>query len=698
MSNLIKKSKTWIVCLLILCLTICFVPTITSVFAEEKEDSKLSISDIITKDEFKKQEITSTLPFNPNFEGTTPEEMNRGWQTWGENSTGCSALPSDLTSDTEIIDSSKVNGNDNNYKYSDIGAAQGSNGMLFTNTESGVSGIETINTINIPARSLYLLTFKVKVFKIKNNYGLYVNLVEVNENITEKNLAKAQISSIKTTVEKDSEGKDTVVYVSYAFLIQGNELYDTTARLQISLGSLKTDSADAKSEQGIAALDDIRMFSLSSEQSNKLLKASNVTKASFSQLKNYNVKIANGSFNEVVNQGYDISDVQYFTPANWTQSTSLNNEQACFGVVNTNSAVFSSKFAGLLNPGLTTYQTTGDITTNYNNVLMLNNLSNTYQSVASSNIALGTGKIYELSFEFCTPAVKDTFAEETNSITFVVRDGDKTIYQQKNVYSYDEADHAKDTAIWKRLSLIIETADTAKNLTFEIIYGTESESKTGAVYVDNVKLDARSSDKAFNNIYENKLQLEGENEKFVEKGYVSLENVKNLKNNNIVSTYKYESQTTPSGGNKDDNKQDNNKNTENETNLTFLWYVIPSILLAVCTIGGIIIFYAQKIKIKPRKKVKRLSNKKKTDYDRTKNVKSVKEQKIVITKPQKSVQENEPVVKEKEITPEIAEQNLTIEQQIAQLEQDYSENKISLKKYMKQRERLEDKIMKSKEE
>ena len=93
-----------------------------------------------------------------------------------------------------------------------------------------------------------------------------------------------------------------------------------------------------------------------------------------------------------------------------------------------------------------------------------------------------------------------------------------------------------------------------------------------------------------------------------------------------------------------------------------------------------------------------MSNKKKTDYDRTKNVKSVKEQKIVITKPQKSAQENEPVVKEKEITPEIAEQNLTIEQQIAQLEQDYSENKISLKKYMKQRERLEDKIMKSKEE
>ena len=698
MNNLIKKSKTWIACLLILCLAICFVPAITSVFAdsEESEENKLSISDIITKEEFAGQEITSNLPFNPNFEGTSQEERNRGWQTWGENSTGCSALPSDLTSETEIVDSKKVGNNDNNYKYSDVGAAQGTYGMLFTNTESGVSGIETINTINIPARSLYLLTFKIKVLKITKNYGLYVNLVEVNENVSEKNLKSAKISSIKTTVEKDEEGNDAVVYVSYAFLIQGNELYNTTARLQISLGSLKTDSVDAKSEQGIAALDDIRMFSLSSEQSNKLVKATNVTTASFSQLKNYNVKIANGAFNEVINQGYDISSVKYFTPANWTQSTSLNNTEACFGVVNTNSAVFGSKFEGLLNPGLTTYQTVGDITTNYNNVLMLHNLSNTYQSVASSNIELGTNKIYELSFEFCTPAVKDTFAEETNSLTFVVRDGDKTIYQQENVYSYDEADHAKDTATWKRLSLIIETADTAKNITFEIIYGTETEAKTGAVYVDNVKLDSRSSDKAFNNIYENKLQLENEDEKFVEKGYVSLEDVKNLKTNNIVSTYKYEAQTTPS----DDNNNDDNNNTEteNETNLTFLWYVIPSILLAVCTIGGIIIFYAQKIKIKPRKKVKRLSNKKKTDYDRTKNVKTVKEEKIVTTKPQKVSQEKEPVVKEKEITPEVAAQNLSIEQQISQLEKDYSENKISLKQYMKKREKLEDKIMKSNEE
>ena len=441
------------------------------------------------------------------------------------------------------------------------------------------------------------------------------------------------------------------------------------------------------------------MFSLTSEQSSKLSTASNVTKANFSQISsNYNIKIANGAFNNTINQGYDLSSISLFTPADWTQSTSLNNEEAVYGIINTNSAMFSSKFPSLLNPGLTTYQTVGDISTTYNNVLMIYNKSNTHQTITSSSISLSKEKIYELSFEFCTPAVKDAFAEETNSITFLVKDGDTIIYSRENIYSYDEADHQKDTATWKRLSLIIETGDVSKNLTFEIVFGTESESKTGAAYVDNVRLDARTADKAFNNIYENKLQLSLEETEYLEKGYVSLEDVKNLKSNDIVATYKYESTVVPTEPGKEENNSDSSK--DNTTNLTYLWYVIPSIILALCTIGGIVIFYVQKIKIKPKRKTKRLSNKKKSSYDRTKYSKPAKQEKIVDN--QKSVVKEpvvkEPVIKEKELTPEIEESNLSLEKQIEKLEQDYSENKISLKKYLSEREKLEDKIMKSTEE
>lgn len=692
MEKFLNKSKIWIASLLILCLAICFVPAMGKVFADD-EGTKLSISDILTKDEFAGQEITSSLPFNPNFEGETEIERFNGWQTWAIQTTGRSAVVADLTSDMPIFENGKT--------YAEVGAVQGSYGMLFINTEKGVSAIETSSVINIPARSLYLLTFKVKLLDLKNNVGFFVNLVEVNSNISEDNLNKAPIKNIKSTVEKDSEGKDTTVYVSYAFLIQGSELYDTTARLQFSLGTREsdTDTSESKYETGLAALDDIRMFSLTSEQSSKLSTASNVTKANFSQISsNYNIKIANGAFNNTINQGYDLSSISLFTPADWTQSTSLNNEEAVYGIINTNSAMFSSKFPSLLNPGLTTYQTVGDISTTYNNVLMIYNKSNTHQTITSSSISLSKEKIYELSFEFCTPAVKDTFAEETNSITFLVKDGDTIIYSRENIYSYDEADHQKDTATWKRLSLIIETGDVSKNLTFEIVFGTESESKTGAAYVDNVRLDARTADKAFKNIYENKLQLNSEETEYLKKGDVSLEDVKNLKSNDIVATYKYESTAVPTEPGKEENNSESSK--DNTTNLTYLWYVIPSIILALCTIGGIVIFYVQKIKIKPKRKTKRLSNKKKSSYDRTKYSKPAKQEKIVEN--QKSVVKEpvrkEPVVKEKELTPEIEESNLTLEKQIEKLEQDYSENKISLKKYLSEREKLEDKIMKSTEE
>ena len=678
MEKFLNKTKYLIAILLIFCLASCFLPMF-SILAEGEEET-LSISDILNGSEYSSQEITSSLPFNPNFEGENATEREQGWQTAGEISTGNSTISSDMTLTDEIANSGGI-------KYSDIGTCEGNYSMLLINTETGVSAIESINTITIPARALYLLTFKLKLTDIKNNNGFYVNLIEVNSDIKDDNLKKIQIAAIKSTVEKDENGAEEVVYVSYAFLIQGSELYDTEARLQFSLGYRSTDDDTIKNELGIAALDDIRMFTLTSEQSNRLTNSTNVTKANFSQINsNYNVnQIANGAFNNVINQGYNLSDIKLFTPADWTQTTSINNTQANWGIINTNSAMFSSKFPSLLNPGLTTWQTSGTIDNTYNNVLILNNISNTYQTISSKKIVLNKEKIYELSFEFCTPATKDAFEEENNSLTFIIKDkNNNIIYNKENIYSYNEADHAKDTATWKRLSLIIETADVSQELTFEIVFGDETQSKTGVVYIDNVRLDKRTADKAFNNIYENKLELNVDETSFLEKGYASLEDVKNLKDNSIVLTYKFTSTTITDG----EDGTDTSKEDENASgaNLTFLWYVIPSILLAVCTIGGIIIYYAQKIKIKPRAK-KKLSNKKKVEYDKTKNVKPTKVDKVIETKQ----------VKEKELTPKQIEENLTLEAQIEQLEDDFANKKISLKKYLKKRQQLEDKILKSKE-
>ena len=687
MNKLAKKFKIGIALVLMLCLSFCFIPALNGVYAED-ETLKLSISDILEKEEYKDQEITNKLLFNTTFEGNAENANDRqnGWQTAGGLTTGNSAISTNMKSENEIADMDGL-------KYSDIGAAEGDYAMLLIckqgtdeNKTAGVAGIETIEAITIPARSIYLLTFKVKVVDLKKNVGLYITLNEVNSEIKEDNLKEIKISAIKSTVEKDGDGKEQTVYVNYGFLIQGSELYDTSARLSISLGYRDEDAEKeedkVKGEVGVAAIDDIKMFSLSAEQKTALKGASNLTNANFSAINSsIPLKVKNGTFNNAINQGYDLANVKLFTPANFTQSTSLNNPETTWGIVNTNSAYFNTHFPGMINPGLSTYQT-GTIDKAYNNVLMLNNNSNTNQRVVTDKFTASKNQIYEFTFEFCTPATKANFAEETNSVSFYLKNGDEVIYKMEDVYSYAEADHAQNTAKWQRLSLVLETANEAKDLTFEIVFGTETEAKSGTVYLDNVKLEVRSEEEAFVNIYENTLEIKDakpdatDEEKYLEKGKVTLEDVKNLKENNIVKTFAFEDTTDTGATDKPtDDKKDESETTTTGTDLTYLGYVIPSVLFAVCLMAGLVIFYVKKIKISPRKK-----KAKKQTYDRKSTLKVQVEKK------------EEKKAKQVKLAPKI-EKSKTKQEQITDLEKAYKNKQISLNKYLKQREKLEAEIM-----
>ena len=204
MNKLAKKFKIGIALVLMLCLSFCFIPALGGAYAEG-ETLKLSISDIL-KEEYKSQEITNKLPFNPNFEGDLASDRESGWQTAGELTTGNSTVSADMTSGDEIA-------NMDGLKYSDINSSEGKYAMLLICTKNGedskggIAAIESKDVINIPARSIYLLTIKVKLMNLKKSTGLYITLNEVNEDITEDNLKEIKISGLKSTVEKDGDGK-----------------------------------------------------------------------------------------------------------------------------------------------------------------------------------------------------------------------------------------------------------------------------------------------------------------------------------------------------------------------------------------------------------------------------------------------------------------------------------------------------------
>ncbi|MBO4412602.1 MAG: hypothetical protein J5779_01135 [Clostridia bacterium] len=613
-----KKFKLLTAVILVFCLCFAFVPAIKTVYADT-----LSVETILSS-EYQSHELA--LPFSTSFEGANDNERLSGWEAISDVETS-SFSSEDMTSDIAV--------GTYDFTYSQVGAASGERALMIFNELSASFGVENDNThlISLPAKAIRLLTLKVKVQNIESSNGVYITLYDA-ENIDNY----FQIKKISSTKENEE-----IVYKNYSFLIYGNELKNLNLKISISLG----DDFTSTNEEGVVFVDDIRMFALSSQEASNLQTA-DVTVANFKINSNVSLKIKNGLFNESVNQPYNISELKLFNPANFSQTTSLNNEEAIFGTINTNQAVFAEKFPLLLNPGLTTYQEGQNIATANNNVLMLNNQITTHQKIVSDVFTASKDSIYELSFDFCTPAEKEDFASETNSLSFYVYCNEEIIYSNENVFSYDENEHSINLAQWKRLSLVIETANEDKTLTFVVEFGSEQNTKQGAAYLDNLLMQSRTASTAFNNIYANTLKLNDE-ENFLTKGSISLDNLRKLQENNIVKLYsfsKVEEETATA---------EETKQNQTGVNLDYLWFVIPSVLLAVCTIAGLLIFYGAKIKTKLAK-----------------------------TKKQKSkifVYNRNSTTKAKTNTSKISN--------LEQLEKDYKSGKIDVDEYLKKREKLE---------
>ena len=187
----------------------------------------------------------------------------------------------------------------------------------------------------------------------------------------------------------------------------------------------------------------------------------------------------------------------------------------------------------------------------------------------------------------------------------------------------------------------------------------------------------------FNNTQKDTFELvkeENETEtKYLKEGIVSFDELKKLNqesaSNRSMSVYDY---TVPVNNNttNDDNKDDNNKDN-NSSNSSLAWYVVPSVLFAVCLIGGLIIFYTRKIKIKkhPRKK--------KTSYDRKKTLNKQVEQR---ERSEAALQKGNYEAQLESVRKEIEE----LENEYEKSEKD-KKSPLALEKYLAKREKLQNK-------
>ena len=679
---IIKNSFLKIVTCFILILAFFPFSNLGTILFAEDEELDFSLTDLIEQNGYgteQSQEITNDLGINTDFESGTTE----GWTypTYnGIDFTNNTVGVADFTSENAAFSYG-----DEEIKYSSIGTDGISNnkfGLFFIvreketddNGKTGVAGIESPE-ITIPAHAYYVLTFNVKVAKLDNDgtqYGVNAKVIVLSE----ENNSTISMNAIKSTSEN---------YISYGFLIQGNEYSDVKVKIQFLFGNLTKsgegeDKTTIKNEQlGYAAIDTIRMFSVTYSQFNDLSEDKNSKLVSLLSQNSDYINVDNGYFNITKNEKWNLDEynsLNDFKPADWNQKVSSGSE-AYYGIINTKKDSFNSiltqiGLSEIKNPG---NADNSDIEKENNNVLMLYNSENAYQTIQSSNIIFTKNKYYKFSFKFNTPALSN----QTNKLNFYLVDkDDNTIYKRSNIHSY--VDYNGSNNEWATFYAFIKIDDTDKNLNFVIEFGTQENPVSGYVFIDDIILTEHTSQtSAFYNEEKDKYILkteEGEEIQYLPQGTVTFEDLLKLDQNEAVNRnlFAYTYDIADSGATTPE-EDDPSEPTTNPSSIA--WYIVPSVLFGICLIGGIAIFYAKKIKIKrPAKKAK-------NTYDRTKTL-------------NKQVKEKE---KQDQIYQKQNYQNQleNIRKQINDLEKSYEisnknkKSQLSLNSYLSKRQKLQNK-------
>ncbi|MFQ6749467.1 MAG: hypothetical protein ACLRFR_01325 [Clostridia bacterium] len=276
----------------------------------------------------------------------------------------------------------------------------------FNNTKALYISAEKDNGVHVGFKSeafdikmahTYRISVMTKTADLVGTVSL--NLVEteyINETYgTDITPTKTTITVTNTETKQLSND-----YQEFVFYVQGYELYDTKAHLEVVFGE------EGVPASGSVAVDSIKIAEYSYnkfknlDSSNKNYKKVTLTSITGSP------SLANGSFNSAYSETIG---VQYpLTPTEWTQAT--ENQTSCiFGVVNTTAwdQIPSDKRPITTSPLNPAFETTdGTIipvaSDTSNNILMMYNKAAAIQSVSSPTFTASANSFYTLSFNYRT--------------------------------------------------------------------------------------------------------------------------------------------------------------------------------------------------------------------------------------------------------------------------------------------------------
>lgn len=357
-------------------------------------------------------------------------------------------------------------------EYLGTDLTKGNKKALVLYTDSDVKSYFGVKSpsIKLPMYETYKISVNVKSSDLDGG-SAYIKFIEGN--ILDHNQNKIEDIAPVTkeiSITSNKTNSFTNNYTTCSFYVKGRSLYATSFNLELWLGS------SSNKTSGAVAFDNITIEQISDSDYTKASTDSYSQKFEL-QPNDGDYGITNATFNTVEKENREMS--YPLIPSNWTQESSDKND-AIFGVVNTYKPVYeqySETFEGISNPGNPEGFLSTDIDTN--NILLMHNINNAYQTVKSSKFNVSANKYYKLTFDYKLIA---TGADGNNELLNVY------VNDEKSAVLYADENIVDTNFTWKKYTIHISTNSYTNELRLILNLGTEDSLVKGIAYIDNVRI------------------------------------------------------------------------------------------------------------------------------------------------------------------------------------------------------------------
>ena len=353
--------------------------------------------------------------------------------------------------------------------------------ILYTSSSDGYVGVQS-RDIDIKAHSIYKITLKMKASQIdsgsfylkiqenNNIYTLYPNLLSNDEDDSNYYATQSgQTSGITSNVENSF----TNDYQTVEMYVKGHSLYDSSINLELWFGDSST------AAQGCVVIDNIEIEYADYEDFSSA--SNSLELLSFSSTPS---DISNSYFN----QTQFTHDNSYpLTASDWTSEIEDENvnESGVIYLYDSDSykTMYSGKYdwAGIY-PGNPNNTLDYDLP---NNVYMMQNKNNSYQSLTSSSTTLSSNSYYKISFDYYNQNGLSGLNDSEITVELIDSNG-IVIFSQTGIPSLDR---------WNNMEIYVKTAETvSSDVNIKISLGEENNKVGGYVYLDNFLVQSSTED------------------------------------------------------------------------------------------------------------------------------------------------------------------------------------------------------------